>query len=270
MAESTSSRASSVGADHEIRVEYVEPHVALVEFERAPHNFFDRALIDGLNDTIERLGSGPDVRAVVLCSTGRNFCAGARLQPSVAADDDHVQYERHLYDAASRFIRLPLPIVAAVQGKAVGGGLGLAMACDFRIAASDAVFNTAFARLGIHQGFGLSVTLPDAVGNVAARRLLYRGLPVSAPDAAMIGLCDEVVSSEDLRDAAIAEAASIASAAPLAVRAIRSTLRGDLIARFDAAVRHERMAQALLRETADARDGITAQRERRAPRFQGR
>lgn len=256
-------------AEGQLNVDHVGRFVTVVEIDRGPNNFFDRELIDRLADLLEDLATTPSVRVVVLASRGKHFCAGARLA-SAQDDDRDGTYERHLYDAASRLMRQPLPIVAAVHGRAVGGGFGLAMACDFRVAATDAVFDSAFARLGIHHGFGLTVTLPDAIGAVRARRILYQQVRVPAEEALQIGLCEELASAAELRETAIEFASSIAASAPLAVRAIRATMRQALVASYDAAVQRERMAQTLLRGTADATEGIAAQRERREPVYRGR
>lgn len=254
-------------SDGTVTVHDAGDFVTVVEFDRGPNSFFDRELIIALADVLEDLSSRSDVRAVVLCSAGRHFCAGAKLAPTGRAED---AFAPHLYDAASRFIRQPVPIVAAVQGRAVGGGFGLAMACDFRIAADNATFDSAFARLGIHHGFGLTVTLPDAIGSFRARRLLFQQISVKADEALSLGLCEIMTPESDLRSSAVSFARTIAASAPLAVRAIRQTMRQELVALYDAAVQHERLAQTVLRNTDDAVEGIKAQRERRKPDFVGR
>src|SRR5262245_17309344 len=142
--------SATVGADF----------VATVELHRPPNNHFDLALIASLSDAFEALDLDPGCRAVVLCSEGRHFCAGAdfgRRAGGVA------QGQRHLYDEAVRLFAARTPVVAAVQGAAIGGGLGLAMMADFRVASPEARFAANFARLGFHHGFGLTVTLPAAV-----------------------------------------------------------------------------------------------------------
>ena len=173
-----------------------------------------------------------------------------------------------LYEQAVRLFEAPLPVVAAVQGKAVGGGLGLACSADFRVAAPESVFTANFARLGLHHGFGLTVTLPLIVGQQHARRMLYTGLGVVGTEAAAQGLVDHLAS--DVRGGARELAAQIAAAGPLAVRSIRATMRGDLAARVKAATDHERAEQEKLWRTADFAEGVKATAERRAPNFAGR
>ncbi|MCU1650876.1 MAG: Enoyl-CoA hydratase [Pseudonocardia sp.] len=240
-----------------------DTHVGVVEIHRPPHNYFDTSLIRELASIWESLDEDPDCRAIVLCSEGRNFCAGRNFEGERAEGDD----PESLYTEAARLLATGTPWVAAVQGAAIGGGLGLAMAADFRVASTRASFSANFARLGFHHGFGLTVTLPSAVGHQRATELLYTGMRIDAEQAAAIGLADRVVDKTSLREEATAFAGSIAAAAPLAVRAIRATMRADLVERFRAATAAEAAQQGPLRETADFREGVAAARERRTPRF---
>src|SRR5437879_7176690 len=157
----------------DVTVEVADDHVATVEIHRPPNNFFDVALIDSLAGAFEALDDDPACRAIVLCSEGKNFCAGANLGGDRGGGA--VSGDRHLYDEAVRLFSTRTPVVAAVQGAAVGGGLGLALMPDFRIAAPEARFTANFARLGFHHGFGLTVTLPAVIGMQKATELLYTG-----------------------------------------------------------------------------------------------
>src|SRR5713226_1967297 len=137
--------------------------VATLEIRRPPNNFFDLHLIRSLVQAIEDLAADGECRAVVLCSQGKHFCAGADFRGGERrplARSVGVNF----YDVAAGLFDQPLPVVAAIQGAAIGGGLGLALAADFRVASPEARFSANFARLGFHQGFGLSVTLPAVVG----------------------------------------------------------------------------------------------------------
>lgn len=245
-------------------------HVAVVELRRPPNNYFDLKLIDALADALERLDAEPGCRAITLCSAGRHFCAGADFG-TVASDPtaDPDQPNRHLYDAAVRLFRTTKPIVAAVQGAAIGGGLGLALAADFRVASTESRFSANFSQLGSHPGFGLTVTLPALVGQQRAMELLYSGRRVGGTEAHEIGLCDRLVDGDDLRGEAIALAQELATSAPLAIVAVRRTLRRGLPERVEAALATERAEQALLAGTADRLEGVAAAAERRAPRFIG-
>jgi len=253
--------------------------VAKVEVKRPPHNYFDLALIEDLAAAFEQLDASPLCRAIVLCTDGKNFCAGAQLgrapganaaESSGAAPKNPDGSTRHLYDAAVRLFSTRTPVVAAIQGAAIGGGLGLALMPDFRIASPDARFAANFARLGFHHGFGLSVTLPDLVGRQRAMELLYTGRRIRAEEALEIGLCDKLVPSESLLDEARALAVEIAISAPLAVDSIRETLRGDLPDRIRAATDREKQEQDRLQRTGDFKEGVRAMAERRTPAFTGR
>lgn len=241
-------------------------HVATVEIRRGPNNFFDKDTLGRVADCLAELAEGA-TRAVVLCSEGKNFCAGADFSGSAAqliGDGGP-----HLYDVAIRLFEQPLPIVAAVQGAAIGGGLGLALAADFRVASPESRFSANFAQLGFHQGFGLSVTLPLVVGHQAAIDLLYTGRRIGGEEAMRIGLCDDLVSASDLRERAVLRAIDIARSAPLAVRSIRSTMRGALVTQIREAMAHERREQERLQSTKDFVEGIVATTERRPPSFLG-
>ena len=247
----------------EVSVEVRGDHVAIVEFDRPPHNFFDAELIEQIADAYQALDADPACRAIVLCSAGRHFCAGANFGAKNPAESGH------LYEQAVRLFEFETPVVAAVQGAAIGGGLGVALSADFRVASPQSRFSANFARLGIHHGFGLTVTLPLVVGPQRALELLYTGERISGERAHEIGLCDRLVPPDRLRDDAIVLAEEIATSAPLAIRSIRSTMRGDLPERVRAATARELEEQGKLFGTADFAEGVAASAERRDPQFRG-
>lgn len=247
-----------------VEIEVGDDHVAVVEVRRGPNNFFSMDTIGGIAAALEHLDHDPACRAAVLCADGKHFSAGADFS---SGGRDYTT--RQLYDTAVRIFRTETPVVAAVQGAAIGGGLGLALSADFRIAAPEARFSANFARLGFHQGFGLSVTLPRLVGEQKAAELMYTGRRITGDEAAGIGLADRLVPMDELRPTARALAREIAISAPLAVRSIRATLRGDLADRVKAATDHELEEQDRLRETADFAEGTRAMAERREPNFTG-
>lgn len=261
----TDQRATG-GAD--VAVDVGDDGVAVVEINRPPNNFFDIALIRDLADAFDAIADRDEGRAILLCSAGRHFCAGANF--GAPRDEASGSGRPHLYDEAVRLFRQPLPIVVAVQGAAIGGGLGLAMVADFRVASPEARLAANFALLGFHQGFGLSVTLPRVVGQQVALDLLYTGRRVKGEEAHRLGLVDRLAPADQLRAAARDVAAEIARSAPLAVRSIRSTMRSALADEVADALVRERLEQERLMQTADFGEGIAAAAERRPPKFLGR
>jgi len=267
----------------DVAVEVSPGYVATVELRRPPDNFFDVAMIRALADAYQALDDDPACRVIVLCAAGKHFCAGANLggedgAPSHPAEPaappgrpaSPLGVVSELYAEAVRLFEARTPVIAAVQGAAVGGGLGLACSADFRIAAPEARFAANFARLGFHQGFGLTVTLPAIIGGQRSLEMLYTGRRVRGEEAARIGLADKLVPADQLRSAAYEMAAEIAASAPLAVRSIRETMRGHLAAGVRAATEREGAEQNRLRQTADFREGIAATAQRRPARFEGR
>jgi len=240
-------------------------HIAVIEIVRGPDNYLDVALATAIADVVEELDGDLSCRAIVLASAGKHFCAGAKLSPR--ADDLPTGDTNPLYEQVGRMFDGSVPIVAAVQGAAIGAGLGLALVADFRIGCTEARFGATFARLGFHQGFGLTATLPRVVGEQRALEMLYTGRRITGEDAFRIGLCDRLVPAAELRVEAHALADEIAGSAPLAVRAIRRTMRAALAAEVRAATDVEHAAQQLLRRTDDYREGVAAAAERRPARF---
>ncbi len=238
-------------------------YVAVVRLCRPPNNFFDTELLAALADAYEELSSNGWCRAIVLASEGRNFCAGLDFAGNAGQDI------AALYGQAIRLFAAPLPVIAAVQGAAVGGGFGLALSADFRVATPASRFSANFARLAFHHGFALSVTLPLVAGPQHAADLLYTGRRIGGTEAFAIGVCDELVDEEELLPAALRRANAIAESGPLAVRSIRSTLRLGRLESVELALARECAEQERLRVTTDFAEGVAATAERRPPHFTG-
>jgi enoyl-CoA hydratase/carnithine racemase len=254
----------------DVRAWLSDDRVGTAEIARPPDNFFDVALIASLADAYAWLDDEAGARAVVLCSEGKHFCAGADFTGRTKQARPGAGGARNLYVEAVRLFEAQLPVVAAVQGAAVGGGLGLACSADFRVASPQTRFLANFARIGLHHGFGLTVTLPPIVGQQRALDMLFTGRRVGGEEAARIGLADRLADPADVRESAHELAAEIAAAGPLAVRSIRATMRAGLPERVRAATDHEVAEQEWLQKTADFAEGISASAERRAPSFEGR
>jgi enoyl-CoA hydratase/carnithine racemase len=249
-------------------------HVALVEIRRPPNNFFDIALIKEIAEAFEALDADADCRALVLAAQGKAFCAGANFGDGDSDGGALLSGPRpgaaHLYIEGNRLFRTRKPIVAAVHGAAVGGGLGLAMVADFRVTCAEARFCANFTRLGFHPGFGLTVTLPAVIGPTKAALMFYTSRRVRGDEAHAMGLADALVPQGEVRATALALAAEIAENSPLGLIATRATMRGNLADRVRAATEHELAEQTRLRQTEDFKEGVKAMAERRVPAFTSR
>src|SRR5579863_1217306 len=249
-------------------------HVTVVEIRRPPNNFFDIALIREIAEAFEALDADAECRALVLAAQGKAFCAGANFGDGDSDGGALLSGPRpgaaHLYIEGNRLFRTKKPIVAAVHGAAVGGGLGLAMAADFRVTCPEARFCANFTRLGFHPGFGLTVTLPAVIGPTKAALMFYTSRRVRGDEAYAMGLADALVPQGEVRAAALALAAEIAENSPLGLIATRATMRGNLADRVRAATEHELAEQTRLRQTEDFKEGVKAMAERRVPAFTSR
>lgn len=261
----TGSRYGDVSVDF-------DQHVATVEIHRPPHNFFDAHLIANIADAFEALDREDQCRAIVLASEGKSFCAGADFTKSAEFERDELESSRaaRLYIQAIRLFKTNKPVVAAIQGAAVGGGLGVALTADFRIATPEARFAANFAKLGLHPGFGLSHTLPRLIGLQRASLMFATGRRITGEQAVAWGLADILATPDRLRDEALSLAREIAEGAPLAVESIRATLRRGLADAVESALEHELAEQTRLASTEDHQEGIRAVTERRPGNFRRR
>lgn len=246
-------------------------HVQIAEINRPPHNYFDTQLLRLIADAVEAADADPEIRVTLLCANGKSFCAGADFtgkQPETPAER-RADLRAH-YDQGLRIFHGEKPMVAAVQGHAIGGGLGVALAADFRVATPATSFSANFTRIGFHPGFGLTVTLPELVGTTQASLMMLTGRRVRGEEALRMGLCEVLVAEDRLREAAMELAQEIAASAPLAVKSTRSTLRLGLAERVEERLHRELDEQGWLRETDDFSEGVRAIAERRAPLFKAR
>ncbi|HEY8573819.1 enoyl-CoA hydratase/isomerase family protein [Phenylobacterium sp.] len=243
-------------------------NVAVVTIDRPPHNHVTVDFMRDLADAFDAIDAEVELRCTVLQAEGKNFCAGADL---VAREDaGGLGAVNPLYDQAVRLFSAQKPIVAAVQGAAVGAGLGLAVMADFRVASPEARFAANFVKLGFHPGFGLTHTLPRLIGHSRAQLMFLTARRVKAEEGLPWGLVDEVVPLEELRPAALRLAREIAENAPLALVSTRKTLRGDLAAAVRAQTDIEAKEQGWLRATEDYKEGVKSVSERRPGNFVGR
>ena len=246
-------------------------HVSEILFDAPPHNYASVEVLRRIADAIASADADPDVRCLVLASAGKSFCAGADLAgDSEIVGDEGMDAIGQFYVQAERMFRRSKPMVAAVQGAAVGAGLGLALAADFRVAGPGARFVCNFVRLGFHPGFGITQTLPRVVGQQRAGWMMLSAERVKPEAALAWGLADRLCESGAERAGALAMAQEIAANAPLALLAVRQTWAGELGDAVVAATRHEHVQQTALKATADYAEGVASVFERREANFEGR
>lgn len=232
-------------------------------------------VLAGLAEAVARAGSDPALRCVIVTGRGKSFCAGADFRAEREKEDEgawRAPHERayRTYAPFLSLLELEVPTVAAMQGHAIGGGLGLAIVCDLRVANESARYGANFVRLGLHPGMANTWLLPRLMGVPNAVELLLTGRLVDGAEAARRGLVHYALPEAEVLAKARALAAEIASAAPLAVRWTKRTLYEGLAWDPKSAARREAALQSRSFETEDFREGVAALLERREPRFRGR
>ena len=247
----------------------IDGHVALLEINRPPNNFVSVELMRDLADALDGIDADKGLRVSVLSAAGKTFCAGADLASPTGIGGSGMSGINPLYEQAVRLFSAKKPMVAAIQGAAVGAGLGLALVADFRVVSPEARFTANFVKLGFHPGFGITHTLPRVIGMQKAQLMCLTGRRVKGEEALAWGLADELVPLNELPAAALALAREIAEAAPLAVVSTRATLRAGLAEAVRTQTDHELVEQTWLRATADFAEGVKAVNERRTGVFTG-
>ena len=240
-------------------------YTAYIKINRPPHNFFDVNLISNIADIFEEMDNEKKCRSIILYSEGKNFCAGADFSKSNFIKGENI-YEK-LYKQALRLFRTNKPIIAVIQGAAIGGGLGVALSADFRVTCKEARFSANFGKLGFHQGFGTTITLPRVVGNQKAKLMLLTSKRISGDEAYNIGLADHLVEPSELMNKAQELSNEINSSGPLGIKAIRKTLNKGVADEIESIVKLEAKEQNILRNTKDFKEGINASINRRQPIF---
>jgi enoyl-CoA hydratase/carnithine racemase len=249
----------------------IQGHIGEIRFAKPPYNYACPDLLRGIADEIDAFDANPDIRCILLSSDGKSFCAGADLAGDAAlTGDDGMDSIARLYEQAMRIFRRKKPMVAAVQGAAVGAGLGLVLTADFRVAAPAARFSANFVRLGFHPGFAITHTLPRLIGAQKAAWMMLSAARTKPDEALNWGLVDRMSGESDLMETTRAFAGEIAENAPLALISVRATLVAGLADIAQATLRHEHAQQTELKQTADYAEGVASVFERREAQFTGR
>lgn len=251
-----------------VRLEVTEG-VALVTMDRAPVNALSREMRRQMISVFDEISAREDIRCAVLTGSGKVFCAGADLKdrPNVEIAGDFLEHNRVTRETANAIRECAKPVIAAVNGAALGAGLGLMAACDILYASEHATFGMPEINVGLAGGASMLRTL---FGRSTVRRMFFTGQRLSAQDLLRRNVLEDVVADEDLLPVTLALAREIAAKAPLAViYAKRSANMVDVMPQRDA-YRFEQEFTMALAKTEDAREARMAFLEKRAPQFKGR
>jgi 2-(1,2-epoxy-1,2-dihydrophenyl)acetyl-CoA isomerase len=255
-----------------VRVEREEAVATVILNRPAVRNALDLAMRQGLDDALAELADDPAVRVLVLRGAGEHFCAGGDVKLMQARRMSAAEGQARvaaLNRAVRRLVRFRAPTIAMVDGFAVGAGSNLAIACDLVIASTRARFGEVFARLGLIPDGGGIYLLPRRIGLARAKELAFTAEVLDAEAAARIGLVNRVVAPEALEPETRALARRIADGPPRALALAKALLDRSLALDLDTALEWEALAQGLLIDSADHREGLAALFERRGPRFTG-
>ncbi|MEN2464454.1 enoyl-CoA hydratase [Ornithinibacillus sp. JPR2-1] len=255
-----------------VELEIVNSHVAVITLNRPQAaNAMSKALLDELNQVIQKVNHDPNIYCAVLTGSGvKAFCAGADLKERRGMTDDQViAAVRYIGKTVSEVEAMKVPVIAALNGIAFGGGLELALCCDIRIAADYVKLGLTETSLAIIPGAGGTQRLPRLIGIGRAKQLIYTAKPITAQEAFSIGLVEQVVSNEELHDAAIQMALDIAKNGPIALRQAKIAINQGSQVNLATALEIEHLCYKETIPTNDRLEGLEAFREKRSPLYQG-
>jgi len=230
-------------------------------------------LLDAFSEAIDQARADDDIRCLVITGKGKCFSAGADLRSSMQRTDlgkPSREASFAMYEPFLKVLDVEVPVIAAMNGHTVGGGFGLALLADIRVANVDAKYGANFARLGIHSGLGISYVLPRLVGAAHASELLFTGRLLRGSEALVMGLVTHAEEADEVLPVAMQLARAVAGSAPLAVQQMKASIRRGLRWEIREAALEEAGLQAASLGTEDAKEGVAAILEKREPEFTGR
>lgn len=256
-----------------VHVKNIEEHIALITLQRPEAaNAMSKELLDELNNTLQAVDSNPSIYCTILTGSGEKaFCAGADLKERKGMTNSEViQAVQLISSTVTRVEQMKMPVIAAINGVAFGGGLELALACDLRVAADHVKLGLTETSLAIIPGAGGTQRLPRLIGIGQAKRLIYTAKPVSAHEAMSLGLIEEIATSDQLLHTTMTTAKLIANNGPIALRqakqAIDSGMQTDLLTGLT--IEHLCYKETIA--TDDRLEGLTAFQEKRKPKYKGK
>lgn len=261
-------------SDNPVLIE-IEGKIATLTLNRPDNrNAMDSVMMPAFQDAVDQVISQKDLRCLVITGKGRNFCGGADFNDFALGSDGSKQLPNEqlfsLYKPFLSLSKVEVPIIGAMNGHAIGGGMGLALMCDIRIANNDSKYGVNFAKLGVHSGMAISYILPRIVGLPVANELLFTGKLIDGKEAKSIGLVNYSESYENILPKAMEIANEIAGCAPIAVKMMKRSIYQGLIWNPEQAAEYESHCQSRTFETEDAKEGVAALLEKRKPVFKGK
>jgi len=253
---------------------HVEDAIGVITLNRPDNrNGMTPELLDAFAAAVSRVREDPDLRCVVITGSGSCFCSGADFKATLQRGDDHhtLPHERSfaMYEPFLSVLDIEVPVIGALNGHTVGGGLGLALMCDIRIGNLEAKFGGNFARLGLHSGLGITYLLPRVVGISRAAELLFTARIFLGEEALRMGLVSEAVEPDRVLPRAMEVAREIAANAPIPVRMMKRSMYRAIDFDVRGPAWDEAFAQVITIGTEDLKEGISALLEKRPPKFKG-
>lgn len=251
-------------------------HVGVITLNRPDNrNSMTPELLEAFHAASQEAARDPQARAIVITGKGRCFSAGADFKSAIQLEGEGRALQSHeasyaMYIPFLSVLDIEVPVIGALNGHAVGGGFGLSLVCDLRVANRESKYGANFARLGLHSGMAVSYLLPRLIGPSKAAELLFTGRLVLGDEAERLGLVGQAVEASDVLPRAMALAEEIAASAPIAVRMMKRTFYKGLGWDVRGAAFEEAFAQAVTVQTADVKEGIAALLQKRPPAFEGR
>ncbi|MBK8251471.1 MAG: enoyl-CoA hydratase [Polyangiaceae bacterium] len=250
-------------------------HVAVLSLNRPrAKNALSFPLLNALAEALTRAAQAADVRAIVLTGSGGSFCSGADLKSAMTEVQGNFGAMDTAIDKYHAIIRAivgaPKPVIAAVDGAAVGFGCDLALACDLRIVSNEAYFQEKFVKIGLMPDGGGTFWLPRLVGIARAMEMMLTGEAVPAARALEMGLVNRVVPAASLRDEALSMARALAKGPPLAFAEIKASVRASFAGTIDQTLDREKAGQLKCLVSGDCMEGVMAWMEKREPNFTGK
>ncbi|MFC4557252.1 enoyl-CoA hydratase [Virgibacillus kekensis] len=257
----------------EVEYRVIEDHIAFIKLNRPEAmNAISKNLLDELNQHIQVIENDESIHCIVVTATGEKaFCAGADLKERKGMNEEQViKAVKYIGDTVTRLENMKMPVIAAINGAAFGGGLELALGCDIRISASQAKMGLTETSLAIIPGAGGTQRLTRLVGLGQSKRLIFTAKPITASEALDIGLVEQVVDDSILEESAIELAKQIAGNGPIAVRQAKKSINEGIQTNLTSGLSIEHSCYKETIPTEDRLEGLQAFKEKRKPVYKGK